>query len=236
MSEQETRRKRVYELYLENKSKGRNFTVQHFSVENIHESTIYRIIDRAEQGSGYKRVDGSGRVAKIMTPKNIERLKSMFDNKDNISQNQVAKKFVCSQQHVSKTLKTKTKIRKRKKIKIPARTEAQKLSIRGKCARLYKKLAENLCIMDDESYFTLKHSSINGNGIFYTSNVSRTPSNVKHTARAKFEQKLLVWICISERGMAQPYAFFSCNPLLREFDMSMLKMKYPADLKTELDS
>ncbi len=85
----------MHEFYLENKSKGRNFTVQHFSVENIHEATIYRIIDRAEQGSGYKRVDGSGRVAKIMTPKNIERLKSMFDVKDNISQNQAAKKFVC---------------------------------------------------------------------------------------------------------------------------------------------
>ncbi len=71
MWEQETCRKRVYEFYLENKSKGRNFTVQHFSVEIIHEATIYRIIDRAEQGSGYKRVDGSGRVAKSMYPKEL---------------------------------------------------------------------------------------------------------------------------------------------------------------------
>mgnify|MGYP006888943818 CR=1 FL=1 len=59
LSEKEATRKRVYEFYLANISKGKKFTVVHFKVENVHQSTIYRNIRRA--GSGYERAVGSGR-------------------------------------------------------------------------------------------------------------------------------------------------------------------------------
>ena len=64
------------------------------------------------------------------------------------------------------------------------RTEVQKATIRTKCGRLY-----NLdWVMDDESYFTLKHSTINGNNNFYSSNVSETPASDKFDPRSKFEE------------------------------------------------
>ena len=58
--------------------------------------------------------------------------------------------------------------------------------------------------MDDESYFTLSHSTINGNDIFYTSNIDSTPAGVKYNEVSKYKKKLLVWICISELGVSAP--------------------------------
>ena len=58
--------------------------------------------------------------------------------------------------------------------------------------------------MDDESYFTLSHSTINGNDIFYTSNIDSIPAGVKYTEVTKYKKKLHVWICISELGVSAP--------------------------------
>src|SRR5689334_10507280 len=101
VSKQEDRRKRIYEFYLANRNKGKIFTLNHFKEKNVPERTIYRIIERAENNSGHKRVQGSGRIAKKMTKKNIRLLKNMFDHHDGVSQRQAARKFDCSQQYIS---------------------------------------------------------------------------------------------------------------------------------------
>ena len=98
----------------------------------------------------------------------MKRLEKMFNHKSSVSQSQAARKFACSKQFVSKTLKNKTSIRFRKKKVIPNRTEVQKINARTRCGRLYAKFQKNLCIMDDESYFTLSHSTINGNRSYLT--------------------------------------------------------------------
>lgn len=205
VSKQEDRRKRIYEFYFSNRDKGKKFTVDHFLAERVPGKTIYRIISRVENNSGHQRVKGSGRVAKIMTKRRIERLKGMFDHKDGVSQRQAGRKFGCSHQFITKTLKTKTNIRVHKKIVIPKRTEDQKDKIKIRADRLYRKLQNKSCILDDESYFTLTHSTINGNSNFYSSNVSVTPSSVKYKQKAKYEDKLLVYICMSEKGVSRPY-------------------------------
>ena len=64
ISEQELRRKRVYEFYLANKSEGKTFTIKHFEAKNIPKRTIYTIMTRAESESGYERVAGSGQITK----------------------------------------------------------------------------------------------------------------------------------------------------------------------------
>ena len=60
-------------------------------------------------------------------------------------------------------------------------------------------------IIDDESYFTLDNAVQPGNDIFYSSNVSRTSESVKNNYVKKIEEKLMVWIAISPRGMSEPY-------------------------------
>ena len=68
-------KKLIYEFCLNNKSQGKKFIVDHFNAEQIPRSTIYDIIKRAENNSGHKRVQGSGRLAKVITHKVIKRLK-----------------------------------------------------------------------------------------------------------------------------------------------------------------
>ena len=84
---------------------------------------------------------------------------------------------------------------------IPARTDAQKKKARARCNRICPIFKKYQVIIDDESYFTLSHSSINGNRNFYTSDISATPANVKYRPKAKYEQKLLVWVCFSAKGI-----------------------------------
>ena len=129
-SEQELRRKRVYKFYLANSLEGKSFTYNHFKAEKIPKRTIYDIIKRAENHSGYQRVSGSGRIAKKTDKKNIKLLKVMFDHQDVVSQRQAARKFSCTKKCISKTLKTKTEIRVRNKKIIPKRTEDHQNKIR----------------------------------------------------------------------------------------------------------
>ena len=89
-------------------------------------------------------------------------------------------------------------------MKIPDRTEEQKKVARAQCRNLYLKNPNISWILDDESYLTLSHGKINGNDIFYTSNISATPASIKYTPVKKFEQKLLVWLVISEKGISAP--------------------------------
>jgi hypothetical protein len=103
----------VYDFYLENRYKGSKYTVDYFFKEIMPRRDIYYIIERAELDSGHKKVTGSGRVAKIMTKKNILVLKSMFDHKDNVSQRQASQKLNCTQQNISKTLRTMFRIKPR---------------------------------------------------------------------------------------------------------------------------
>jgi len=205
VSKQEDTRKRIYKFYSDNREQGKLFTVKHFRAEHIPDRTLYDIIKRAESDSGHKRVQGSGRIAKKMTINNIKRLKVMFDPRDRISQSQAARKFNCSQEFIFLTLKNKTEISLYKKTVIPKRNERQVEEIRVRSDRLYRKLLNKQCIIDDESYFTLAHSSINGNDNFYSSDRSLTSAAVKYRPTAKFEPKLLMWLAFSEEGISRPY-------------------------------
>ena len=61
--------------------------------------------------------------------------------------------------------------------------------------------------MDDECYFTLTNTNIASNNIYYTSNSSTTPSDIKFKTKAKFEEKILVYIVMSSKGISKPVMF-----------------------------
>ena len=84
LNEEQTRNL-VYNFYLANKSQGKAFTVNHFKRHPIPRSTIYSIIQRAENSYGVKRKVGSGRIAKKMVKKERNALKKMFDHKNGCS-------------------------------------------------------------------------------------------------------------------------------------------------------
>ena len=75
-------------------------------------------------------------------------------------------------------------------------------------------------IIDDESYFTLDPSSINGNANFYSSNTLLTLSNIKYS------QKILVWVTILSKGTSKPYFPESGNAINHLYTWSIQKRPF----------
>ena len=208
MKKQLVLRERVYRFYNANKEEGKMFTINHFSAENEHPRTIRRIIDRIESRIPMIHQRKYAQSTLKMNKAKLSKLEELFDHSKGISQRGAASKFKISPSFVNKLLKTKTEIKCYHKMKIPKRTEVQKAQGRSKCATLFSKFRkfENFqIVMDDESYFTLSRSSINGNGYFYSSDKTETPAKVKYSPKSKFEKKVLVWIAASAKGLSKPY-------------------------------
>ncbi len=205
MTKQSELRKRMYCYMEKHKDKSKKFIVDHFISEGVSKSTIYSILKRKESGTDFNRRVGSGRTAKIFNKKGLAKLKRLVDHKDGIFQKKLAKTFECSQQYISKTLKNKLKINRRKKIDIAQRTSKQQDEAKTKCSILYRKYKNFEWILDDESYFTFSHATICGNDAYYTSDPKSTPATVKYRPRKKFESKCLVWIALSSKGISKPF-------------------------------
>ena len=102
------RRKRVVQFLLQHRElreDWKQFTVKHFVDERVPQATVYRVISRYEVTKSFKRLQGSGRRATIMTPHNCRRLKRMIDQKCGLSQRALAIKFKCSRTLIRKCLK-----------------------------------------------------------------------------------------------------------------------------------
>ena len=127
-SKEEVLRSRIVQFYEKNHSFGKSYCVKHFVAEGVSKRTIYAIL----KSGRIDRKSGSGRKAAIMTNKNKRKLKKLFENKDDISQNDAAKKFNCSQQYISKTLKS-IGLKARKKEKAPSYTESQIKAVKSNC-------------------------------------------------------------------------------------------------------
>ena len=77
--------------------------------------------------------------------------------------------------------------------------------MRPKCRKLASKYKSYQFIQDNESYFTLSNITLAGNNMFYSSDTNLTVENVKYSKKAKYEQKIMIWIAISLIGVSQPY-------------------------------
>ncbi len=76
---------------------------------------------------------------------------------------------------------------------------------RPKCRQLYLKYRKHQFIIDDESYFTLSNANLSGNDTFYSSDRNLTDSDVKYYDKAKYEEKVLVWLAMSPAGLSEFY-------------------------------
>jgi hypothetical protein len=198
-------KKRVYEFIELNHSMEKVQIWEHFKLENAAKATIYRHISSWQQNKPVGRKIGTGRPTKIATKANIRKISKMFNNRSGCSQNKAARKIGCSQQYISKILKTRTGIVKRKKQKIPNRSLQQKQVAPSKCRKMTRRYQNFNFILDDESYFTLSNSTLAGNDIFYTDNLEDVPEDARYKKQSKFEKKVLVWIAISPKGMSSAY-------------------------------
>ena len=60
-------------------------------------------------------------------------------------------------------------------------------------------------ILDNESYFPLKHDEMPGNNGFYSDNMKNTSFSVKYKTKQKFAPMVMIWLAISERGHSDVY-------------------------------
>ena len=163
---------------------------------------FYNAIYRVKNRTGPERRKGQGRIAKKMPPGKVRNLGRQFNHKHGKSQRKAARKFGIDPSYVNKLLKSMSIDCRRKQL-IPDRSEQQAKDAKPKCKILTEKYKNREWILDDESYFTLSHSTISGNKFFYSSDVSLTPANVKYATKAKYEDKLLVWLAMSRKGISK---------------------------------
>jgi len=79
------------------------------------------------------------------------------------------------------------------------------LVARPKCLSLYLNYRKHQFIIDDESYFTLSNANLSGNDTFYSNDRNMTANDVKYYDKAKYEEKVLVWLSMSPAGLIQFY-------------------------------
>lgn len=171
----------------------------------VHQSTLYRWYDLVEQTNNISRKIACGRLKKISNKRTVQSIRKKFNHRMGRSQTVVSRTVGCHPTTVGKILKKYTKVRCYKRQKRPYQTEAQKKSNRPKCRRMYFRYRHDDFIIDDESYFTLSHSTIAGNDRFYSDDISKTPCDVKYKYAKKYESKLLVWLAISPKGVTKPF-------------------------------
>ena len=197
---------RMYKFYEDNKDKGKNFVAAHFLSEGYAKSTVYRYIRDAESKKTLARKKGSGRKPTIDTPKNRAKLTKMFNHKKKSSLRKAARILKCHHKTIANILKKMKKpILCYKRTKIPGRTPVQRLLARPKCRRLLYNYRNSDFIIDDESYFTLSNSVLTGNDSYYSNDRTLTPDAVKYIDVNKYDEKVLVGVAISPKGMSQIY-------------------------------
>ena len=166
-------------------------TVEYFVVSNHPERTIKPYMAKWKNNEPKSRKPGSGRKPKIMTAGNINRLKGLLNNWSGTSTRKTANKFKCDHSYIVKTIKNKTNICYFEKKQIPDCTEKQLKQLQLKCGRSCRKFRNRDFVIDDESYFTFKHTNKNSNVGFYSDDAKNAPKNVNISAKANLKKKFL---------------------------------------------
>ncbi len=179
--------------------------MDHFVDEGMKKNTIYVILKRYQRRRTTKRKVGSGKEPVIMTKRRKTTLKKRFNNRDDVSQYNEAKKYNCTQQYISKCLKS-LKVKRYKKKKAPYyRNEDIKKIVQKQCRWMCRQYRGYDLVIDDEKYFLFRNYNQIGNDSFYSDNQNLTPSEVKYKSLKKNENKLMLYIAISNRGISKPY-------------------------------
>jgi transposase len=137
-----------------------------------------------------------------MTKQKVRELYRQVNHSDKYTYSSAARKFNVCPKTIKRWLEKKN-IRKYKKKKSPKYTETQKIMVKRQCAWLYRYYRSYDFVIDDEKYFTLSHSM--NDSYFSSPTKSKTPEEVSHNFKSKFEPKLMLWIAISKYGVSKSY-------------------------------
>ena len=197
-SQQEVLRTRVLRF---KETHTKKETADHFIDEGVPRSTIYSIISNYEKTGTIKRKPGSGRPPRIMTNYRKAGLRRKSNNKADISSKQIAREYGCDDSYVRSTIRSMG-IRCYRKRPAPYYTDEQQEMVKKQARWMYDTYSKVDLILDDEKYFGLSGPE---NGTYRTDDKSTCPDDVKHKPRKKYEQKLLVYMAASSKGISKPF-------------------------------
>ena len=202
-SRQDMLRKRVVQFYESHKDEGKRATVLHYKREGVSKSTIYTILKNFETRNSSARKVGSGRPATIMTARRLKWLKKTMKKENQPSTREIGRQLNCSHSYVVKTIKRKSNLQCKKKVKGPRYTEKEKAEVKKSCRKLYSLSKCKDFVLDDEKYFSLSGCHMPGNEYYYTDGKEIRKDAVK--TKKKFEAKIMLWLAISKKGISEPY-------------------------------
>lgn len=122
------------------------------------------------------------------------------------SYRQLGKKYKVDKKTLKKYLRDMDIVKLKRKT-VPAITEKQEgvivKRLRHLSQDLFSAKSNNICVMDDESYFTVEGNEWCPKFYFKLPGVD-VPDKVKYNTKTKFPGKVLLWMAISERGVSDP--------------------------------
>lgn len=206
---EEARRKLICEFVKENSNFSRQEVVKYFEGLKISRSTVYRVLKRIDKKYDGERKAGSGSKSTLQCSKVRARLKKATVGRLAKSYRQLGSKFKCDPKTIKKELLKMKIVKKSRKVK-PSTSETQIITQKRRLKNLVSKTfhAKNgvICLMDDETYFTMDGNEWQGMHYFDHQSIEIDPK-VKHIEQCKFPKKVMLWVCISERGISEAQFF-----------------------------
>lgn len=204
--EREALSQRICNFYYDSANKSVKTTVNYFKKQNVPQSTIYYVLKKHLRYGTTKDLSRSGRPVKLST-KDLNTLVQSVNNQCGLSQRKLARRFRVHHSTISRNLRQRTSVVIRKRKKAPKMdSEQQQNRARKNCGKLYRKLLNGYdLIIDDEKYFKLSGNNVIGNRYFYSTDPSTAPPNIKFQQQTKFEQKVMIWMAISSKGISNVY-------------------------------
>ena len=86
--------------------------------------------------------------------------------------------------------------------------QVQKQRLKKLCNETFAAKNYVVCLMDDESYFTLDGNEWQGK-FFYDDSTTPVENSVKYITKTKFPKKVMVWVTISQFGLSKAEFFRS---------------------------
>jgi transposase len=197
------RRQVIVSFYLENKEKGKSFTVQHFQAMQMSKSTIYAILEKHHLCGSTKRQVGSGGHNCKLRPKEDKKILREMCNTIGSSQRKMANHLQVHQTTICRRLKS-LGVKCRKRIKAPLYSSEQLGRVKKASRKLSSSFRGKTLILDDECYFSLKWDKA-GNSHYYESDGMLVTEKVKFRCEKKFPTRLMMWIAISPLGISEPF-------------------------------
>lgn len=201
---EECRRVIIADFYFRHPGKSKSFTVNHFCLQGIPRRTTYGILKKLLDRGTVTRAPGSGGSNKKLSQASCGAIIRHNVDKKGISQRRIANKHNVNQSTIS-CMFQRSGVMCYKREKAPLYTPEQLSRVKQNSKKLAKELNRKIVLMDDESYFKLKSDYIPGNDHYYTKDKAATPTEVRYKATRKYPVQLMVWLCISPRGVSQPF-------------------------------